>query len=112
VASSSWDHILAQPLVDNSDPFGVWCAGGSHQTETSQTLVRQSFAAETQDGDWDDDTSDTLSEELPDSGISKMNEAEASAQLLWSYRRARRNWRRFTGKLVRKFRRVIKCFLQ
>jgi hypothetical protein len=60
------------------------------------------------DGADADTSSDSGNEELGDPSVANMTDAESSEQLFWAYRRAKRNWRRFTGKPVRRFRRILK----
>ena len=58
------------------------------------------------DDSTDSETSvDNDSVELPDPGISQMTQSEAAEHIYMMYSKARRTWRRFTGKPVRKFRR-------
>ncbi len=57
----------------------------------------------------DTDTSDEDEDDFvgaPD--VSRMSEEQAHETLYWAYKRAKKQWRRFTGKPVRKFRRFIK----
>ena len=61
-------------------------------------------AAPMSDDSTDSETSsDNDSEELPDPGVSQMSQAEAAEHIYMQYRKARRTWRRFTDKPVRKF---------
>ena len=70
------------------------------------------YAAGEMDEDDDDSSSMTSSDngsdalDMPD--LSRMNDTEAAEQLFYQYRKARRTWRRFTGKPVRRFRRDFK----
>ena len=102
-----------------TEPWAFWAAGGRNNPEPSWTEAPYSPMAY-QDGYGasafpaipmsDDSTdsetsSDNDSEELPDPGVSHMSQAEAAEHIYMQYRKARRTWRRFTDKPVRKFRR-------
>ena len=54
--------------------------------------------------------SDDDSEPVAHVGLSTMSEPEATAHIYMQYRRAKRTWRKFMGKPVRKFRRRIKFY--
>ena len=57
------------------------------------------------DGTDTDTSSDDGRENIARPDVSNMSDAEASLTIYMAYRNAKTNWRRFTGKLVRKFRR-------
>ena len=52
-----------------------------------------------------DTSSDSGQEDVGGPDTSNMSELEAASTIYMAYRRAKRVWRRFTGKPVRKFRR-------
>ena len=59
-----------------------------------------------EDTDTDTDTSSDSGNEVSQTpGIENMSQADASAQIYLEHRRAKKTWRRFTGKPVRKCRR-------
>ena len=117
-SSNAWDTLLPQ------DPFGTWAgagSGGSQQAEASTPVApaaadqshQSAFPAMAYNEDWDEGTdsetsSDDGQEDIPDQGISNMTESQAAEHIFLMYRRARRAWRRFTGKPVRRFRRSVK----
>ncbi len=45
---------------------------------------------------------------MDDPDLSQMDEATAAEHIFWQHRRAKRMWRRFTGKPVRRFRRNLR----
>ena len=89
-------------------------AGGSRLAEPSSDPTYDAYVArgeEDTDGSTDSDTSsDSGQEELPMPDTTYLSQAEAAEQIYTQYRRAKRTWRRFTGKPVRKFRRHFRHF--
>ena len=64
---------------------------------------------EMEDEDSSSATSSDDGEEIVDvMDLSRLGDAEAAEQLFYQYRKAKKNWRRFTGKPVRRFRRDFK----
>ena len=62
-----------------------------------------------EDDETDSDTSSDEYGEDPSMDVyNNMDEHEVAEHLYFQYRQARRHWRRCTGKLVRRFRRVVK----
>ena len=129
--SGLWDGAAAQSLLQN-DPSAQWqqdAFGGEHALEAHYPApdalastnpfvsavppdMSGAYAAVEMD-DIDDDSSSMTSSDngsdaldMPD--LSRMNDTEAAEQLFYQYRKARRTWRRFTGKPVRRFRRDFK----
>jgi hypothetical protein len=108
-SSSNWDAMLPQ----QPDPVAAWSSGGGQQAETRtmQTFMRRPGSSDNEQwGDADDcidadASSDSGNEELGDPSVANVTDAEASEQFLWDYREAERNWCRFRGKPVRRFRR-------
>ena len=102
-----------------TEPWAYWADSGRNNPEASGTEAPYSpmawqdeyganaySALPLLDGSTDSETSsDNDSEELPDPGVSHMSQAEAAEHIYMQYRKARRTWRRFTDKPVRKFRR-------
>ena len=95
-------------------PFTDWTGGGSHWAEPTGHLADtgEVYAADYEEESWASTTTDTSSdsgeEDLQAPDVSQLSEAEATEQIYLRYRRAKRTWRRFTGRPVRKFRRHIK----
>ena len=54
-------------------------------------------------------SSDSGTEQLPEPAVSGMTSVEAAHHIYLQMRSAKRTWRRFTGRPVRKFRRFIKA---
>jgi hypothetical protein len=81
-----------------------------------QPLSEQAYTTNAETGTDDDDddgtdtdtSSDDWTEDIQLPEIAHMPEQEAAEHIYWMYRRAKRIWRRFTGKPVRRFRRAIK----
>ena len=111
------NNSQSQPRASQSpdqNPFDMWGMG------TSQPLLGERREPEAWDSteafpvgeEWSGTDTDTTSDDGQDiqggPDVSRMTDAEASENLYWAYRRAKRNWRRFTGKPVRKFRRFVK----
>ena len=103
-----------------TQPWAAWAAGGRNTPDSGGPLgspyspmsYQDDYGASAfpaipmSDDSTDSETSsDNDSEELPDPGVSQMSQAEAAEHIYMQYRKARRTWRRFTGKPVRKFRR-------
>ena len=97
------------------EPWAAWATGGGNNPEAglasgsqySPLAYQDSYginaypAIPMSDDSTDSETSsDNDSEELPDPGISQMSQAEAAEHIYMQYRKARRTWRRFTGKPV------------
>jgi len=113
-----WDTLLPQPYPgQETEAFPAWGGGvsapqGSYEHGT-QPWSEQAYAADT-DADMEDDGTDTDTssddgtEDLGVPDTTNMSEAEAAENIYMMYRRAKRAWRRFTGKPVRRFRRAIK----
>ena len=117
-----------------STPGGFWGnllpafpAGGAGAAAVPQTLFgtpghgyqplsEQAYTTNAETGNDDDDddgtdtdtSSDDWTEDIQLPEIAHMPEQEAAEHIYWMYRRAKRTWRRFTGKPVRRFRRAIK----
>ena len=95
-------------------PFTDWTGGGSHWAEPTGHLADtgEVYAADYEEESWASTTTDTSSdsgeEDLQAPDVSQLSEAESTEQIYLRYRRAKRTWRRFTGRPVRKFRRHIK----
>ena len=73
--------------------------------------MQQSYAVDEsfpEEGTETETSSDSGTEHMPNPGISHMNESEAAEHIYMMYRKARRTWRRFAGKPVRKVRRFQK----
>jgi hypothetical protein len=116
-SSSSWDHMLPQHAVAQPDPFALWSPGGSQAADTwaqQRTFLQQSdwtgeqvyFDAPAEETD-SATSSDSGNKEVTDIDFAHLSDRDASEQLCWAYRQARRAWRQFTGKPVRRFRCVI-----
>ena len=127
--SGGWDSLVPQTLMPD-DPFATWQGdtGGGRLTEAYPVAgsssdwqpspgagprydIEESYAV----GEHEDDSSSssaTSSDDgyedtnMPD--LSQYSNAEAAETVYYQYRAAKRNWRRFTGRPVRRFRRVFK----
>ena len=113
-----WASLIPQDPTFGFDPFATWSnqpiqpqvqaanQGGSRTTEAAGPPVP--FDME-EDSSTDSETSSDDGTAIvggPD--ISQMSEAEAAEAIFYEYRKAKRTWRRFTGKPVRRFRRTFK----
>ena len=119
-AASPWDTLLPSTLT-SGNPFVAWSDPGQASNPLQPSSQNASFPVnldtDDQDEDWEDATSSsaTSSDEgdelIPDSfnpGTSAMTDAEASEALFYQHRMAKKAWRRFNGKPVRRFRRFFK----
>ena len=88
-SSSDWQQLGAGPRYDAEEAYAA------HEMEDDST---SSSATSSDDGY--EDTS------MPD--LSQYTNADAAEAVYYQYRTAKRNWRRFTGRPVRRFRRVFK----
>merc|ERR1711994_186934 len=97
------------------DPF-VGLAQPSFQSETWPTEEYPPAFPAVQAVDDSSSASDTSSDDgnevLDGPDTSQMTEADAAEAVFYRYRQARRAWRRFTGKPVRRFRRNFKKTLR
>jgi len=98
-------------------PIANWAGGGSSWAEPTGPSFDQDhdgvYAAEYEEeeslGSTNTDTSsDSGEEDIQAPDVSHLSDADAAEQIYLRYRRAKRTWRRFTGRPVRKFRRHIK----
>ena len=101
-----WDSLLPQPYDgQNDETFPTTDYG-------YQPISEQAYAAhaemEEDDGTDTDTSSDDGLEEIPVPDTTHLSERDAAEQIYMAYRRAKRVWRRFIGKPVRRFRRAIK----
>ena len=99
--------------TDATQPLATWALGGGVSTEapspTSGAAVAYPTFAPGEDTDTDSDTSsDSGTEELSPRGFDQTSQSEAAEHIYLQYRKAKKRWRRFTGKPVRKFRRYLK----
>ena len=88
-SSSSWQHHSSEPRYD---------AGASYAALEQEDDSCSSSATSSDDGY--EDTN------MPD--LSQLTNADAAETIYYQYRAAKRNWRRFTGRPVRRFRRFFK----
>ena len=134
---SFWDSLLPQDPNDN--PFAAWSNEGQHEPpgESGHTATwggtyaggpwgsehtepwaatggaQQAFPVDYYDEDDGTDTdtsSDSGTENIAQPDVSSMSEAAATHAIYMAYRNAKRNWRRFSGKPVRKFRRHFRRY--
>ena len=122
-----WDNLVPAP----PNPFDMWAAGGEGgTTDASQAYLQSGNSGGNRTVDtWgqmtsypalsvDEDDSGTDTDTSSDDGvedtqpidITGMSEPDACEAVYLAYRRAKRNWRRFTGKPVRRFRRHFKRY--
>ena len=84
-------------------------SGGYWGGVSTEPWAQQAFPVdqhyEEDDGTDTDTSSDSGAEDIPRPDVSNMTDAAAAHTIYMAYRNAKRNWRRFTGKPVRKFRR-------
>jgi len=115
-----WDSLLPQTLLPgvSEDPFAAWTLGGGQTAEAEWPSSADGWDTqnaypvndyEMEEDETDTDTSsDDGQEDVGGPDIRHLGEEEAAETLYWAYRGAKRVWRRFTGKPVRKFRRFFK----
>ena len=129
-ARSGWYHTDTEPEVTQSFwthsgssagqqmPPEPQSGGGAYPTNTAPSseagdppeMVDSSSGTDS-DQDGSDTSSDNGSQDVSDLMPGpEVPEDQAAVQLLFKYRRARRAWRRFTKRPVRRFRRVIRKF--
>ena len=82
---------------------GYW--GGVSTEPWSQQAFPVDQYYEEDDGTDTDTSSGSGAEDIPRPDVSNMTDAAAAHTIYMAYWNAKRNWRRFTGKPVRKFRR-------
>ncbi len=96
----------------SQDPFVLWGAAPQQgERQAPETWDNAgAFPVGEEPSGTDTDTSSDDGEEADDGGpdISRMSNVEAAEALFGHYRKGKRQWRRFTGKPVRKFRRFVK----
>ena len=110
--SAFWDQSQPQ----SADPFGSWSswggqqAGGDPQQSYAVAPSQQNMEmdSESSSATSSDDGRETV--DIPDT--SRLDDAHASEALYLAYRKAKRQWRRFTGKPVRRFRRSVRHFVK
>ena len=124
-----WDSLLpSEPTFPQFDatasqnPFSQLPATGGHQSvnsglppwgsstaqEHSQAFPVNAFESSS---DGSETSSDDDCEMLGTPGIQDLSSDQAGELLFYQYRRARKAWRRFTGRPVRRFRRKFKKVL-
>ena len=107
-----WSHMGAQgfgsPPPDHTVPSGGhWAEPGYYfdqNTNSDQTTDRPDTDEESSSAT----SSDDLSEELHEPELEGMDDHQAAEHIFFKFKRYRKMWRRFTGRPVRKFRRVLK----
>ena len=120
---SVWDSLLPQE-PGSADPFAAWATGreptqqpgvpwesGNAEPWSQSAYPAMAFPVTDyteDDGTNTDTSSDSGHEVVAGPDTSRMSEAEAASTIYMAYRGAKRTWRRFTGKPVRKFRRTFK----
>ncbi|MCP3883759.1 MAG: hypothetical protein GY701_35935, partial [Sulfitobacter sp.] len=96
----------------SQDPFVLWGAAPQQgERQAPETWDNAgAFPVGEEPSGTDTDTSSDDGEEADDGGpdISRMSNVEAAEALFGHYRKGKRQWRRLTGKPVRKFRRFVK----
>ena len=109
-----WDALVPQPLASD-DPFAAWqdChpAAGSSSWHDQRYSAEESYAVNEIDDDSSSSSATSSDDGHEDTGmpdLSQLSNAEAAESIYYQYRAAKRNWRRFTGRPVRRFRRVFK----
>ena len=90
-----------------------WASGTTapHGSQAAYQAEAEEFNIGTDDEDEDssETSSDSGNEEIPDiPGLEHLSQADAAEHIYLQFRRAKRTWRRFTGRPVRKFRRFFK----
>ena len=103
---SFWDSLLPQPY-DGQDNEAFPTTDYGYQPISEQAYAAHAEMEE-DDGTDTDTSSDDGLEEIPLPDTTQLSERDAAEQIYMAYRRAKRTWRRFTGKPVRRFRRAIK----
>ena len=105
------------PHQDEQLPLAPWAAVGGSRAADTRGDTSWAYPASSWEGDHEmdsgtdtDTSSDSGTEEIDDPALQHMSQTEAAEHVYLQYRRAKRKWRRFTNKPVRRFRRVIKHF--
>jgi len=112
-----WDSLLPQqPPGSTVEAYSTWGTGTMlgppevppdapddyfYLPDLPWSVHQDAFGMD--DGTDTDTSSDSGAEDLDMPDMTHLTEHEAAEQLYWTYRRAKRTWRRFTGKPVRKF---------
>ena len=130
---AAWDaapQLLYDPAVN---PASLWDTGDDYAGQTygdgawesqwadpggGQWADSEDTYAFPVDNDWQSDPSSSATSsdyqddeiEMPD--LSSMTDADAAEMIYLQYRKAKRTWRRFTGRPVRRFRRRFKKFMR
>ena len=114
-----WDSLLPQaPPASQPDFLAAWAAPGASWSEGRPAEAPTTPAYPTYENDTMGDSTETATssddgmEEVTGPDISQMNEAQAAEAIYMQYRQAKRTWRRFTGRPVRRFRTNFKKTLR
>ena len=108
-------------VTETNDPFAMWSSPNPAPVPPPPVAMSQEGGCRTAETYWQsamDDEIDSDTDSMTSSDdfgettvggpdISQMGEAEAAESLFFQYRKAKRAWRRFTGKPVRRFRRTF-----
>ena len=112
VAASSTTDWAASGGGHPEAGYPGWASGST--APQSNVIAYPTEAEEYYIGDEDDEdssatSSDSGNEEIPEiPGLEQLSQAEAAEHIYLQFRRAKRTWRRFTGRPVRKFRKNFK----
>ena len=119
-AGASWNP--ADNGASMPDPFAQWNGSfvpAASAYPTAESSPAQAYPTQQQqqgeDELWDDSngtltSSDDGTEHIVVPDVSHMSEADAAEHIFYQYRNAKRVWRRFTGKPVRRFRSGLRHF--
>ena len=91
-AAWSWDRSGSQEEASGSQ---AWTFPSAQEDASESTSATSSDDGERDDTIWDPE-------------IEGMNDQDAAEHIYYQYRSAKRNWRRYTGRPVRRFRRTFK----
>ena len=111
-SSQEWRDDSAVTHSGSQQVFTTW-SWGAEDTAAGNGGTTWTFPTSQDDMETDstsatssDDGEEDFTTEIPD--ISGMSEQDAHEHIYYQYRNAKRNWRRFTGRPVRKLRRSFK----
>ena len=98
------------PWYDPNAGSSTWSIADTMGPQTQQTYATQDDEADFESDGTDTDTSSDDGERIPIDFTSwnKMSQGEAGQEIYWMYKTAKKAWRRFSHKPVRKARRFAK----
>ena len=101
-----WSDVQPTVVQPQGESTSFW--GGVEQDSWGWAYPVQQHDDVLTDESSSGTSSDRGNEDVEMSAFSRMSDTEAQEQAYWQHRMAKRRWRRFTGRPVRRFRRVIR----